>query len=70
MDAYNRYPDQFKKVSIVQYDADVVEYDDKTDQIITRRQKDLFNRFANKMKSNDRMTYNSVIEEKRNFLAS
>ena len=47
MEMYNRYPEIFKKISILQYEVDRIEYDEMRGTITYRRQKDMFYSDAN-----------------------
>ena len=45
--SYNRYPEQFPKISIIQYDTDRVFYDAENDTIQVLQQRDAFGNVAN-----------------------
>ena len=47
MEAYNRYPELFKRVSIIQYPTDMIAFNEEKDRVTIIAPKDLFLRSAN-----------------------
>ena len=47
MEVYNRYPELFKRVSIIQYRTDMIAYNEEKDRVTVIAPKDLFLRSAN-----------------------
>ena len=47
INSYNRYPEQFQKVSIFQYECDRVEFNEEKGMIYIKKTKDMFGAYSN-----------------------